>query len=93
MIPWGPYRSLRNRGFEYPADLIVRHAVCNETHKIATRFCPDQKRRSSSLARSCRARAPCMDGPKSRTLGTSSGFEDRSQNEEDVEQPAENARR
>ena len=39
-----PYRSLRNRGFEYPADLVVRHAVCNETHKIATRFCPDQKK-------------------------------------------------
>ena len=38
-----PYRSLRNRGFEYPADLVVRHAVCNDTHEIATRFCPDQE--------------------------------------------------
>ncbi len=38
-----PYRSLRNRGFEYPADLVVRRAVCNESNKIATRFCPDQR--------------------------------------------------
>ena len=39
-----PYRGLRRRGFEYPADLVVRHAVCNETNKIATRFCPAQKK-------------------------------------------------
>ncbi len=38
-----PYRSLRNRGFEYPEDLVMRRAVCNHTHKIATRFCPDQR--------------------------------------------------
>ena len=38
-----PYRSLRNRGFEYPEDLVVRRAVCNDTYKIATRFCPDQR--------------------------------------------------
>ena len=39
-----PYRSLRNRGFEYPRDLVVRRAVCNDTHKIATRFCPNQRK-------------------------------------------------
>ena len=39
-----PYRSLRNRGFEYPGDLVVRRAVCNDTHKIATRFCPNQRK-------------------------------------------------
>lgn len=38
-----PYRGLSNRGFEYPADLVVHRAVCNDTHKIATRFCPDQR--------------------------------------------------
>lgn len=38
-----PYRSLRNREFEYPADLVVRHAVCDDTYKIATRFCPNQR--------------------------------------------------
>jgi penicillin-binding protein 1A len=38
-----PYRSLRNRGFEEPEDLVVRRAVCNDSNKIATRFCPDQK--------------------------------------------------
>ena len=39
-----PYRGLRKRGFEYPADLVVRHAVCNETNKIAIRFCPERKK-------------------------------------------------
>ncbi|MCE2448775.1 MAG: PBP1A family penicillin-binding protein [Candidatus Latescibacteria bacterium] len=38
-----PYRSLRNRRFEYPENLVVRHAVCNDSYKIATRFCPDQR--------------------------------------------------
>ena len=38
-----PYRSLRNRGFDEPEDLVVRRAVCNDSYKIATRFCPDQK--------------------------------------------------
>ena len=38
-----PYRSLRNRGFDEPEDLVVRRAVCNDSDKIATRFCPDQK--------------------------------------------------
>ncbi len=39
-----PYRSLSNRGFEYPADLVVRRAVCNDSNKIATRFCPNQRK-------------------------------------------------
>lgn len=38
-----PYRSLSSRGFEYPEDLVVHRAVCNDTHKIATRFCPEQR--------------------------------------------------
>ena len=38
-----PYRSLRNRGFKYPEDLVVRRAVCSDSYKIATRFCPNQK--------------------------------------------------
>ena len=38
-----PYRSLRKRGFEYPEDLVVRRAVCKDSNKIATRFCPDQQ--------------------------------------------------
>ncbi len=38
-----PYRSLRKRGFEYPENLVVYRAVCNDSYKIATRFCPDQK--------------------------------------------------
>lgn len=39
-----PYRSLRNRGFEYPENLVVRRAVCNNSNKIATRFCPNQRK-------------------------------------------------
>ena len=39
-----PYRSLRNRGFEYPEDLVERREVCNDTNKIATRFCPNQRK-------------------------------------------------
>ena len=38
-----PYRSLRNRGFEEPEDLVVHRAVCSDSYKIATRFCPNQK--------------------------------------------------
>lgn len=37
------YRGLSSRGFEYPEDLVVHRAVCNDTHKIATRFCPEQR--------------------------------------------------
>lgn len=37
------YRGLKSRGFEYPEDLVVHRAVCNDTHKIATRFCPEQR--------------------------------------------------
>ena len=38
-----PYRSLRNKGFEYPAELVEYRAVCDDTNKIATRFCPHQR--------------------------------------------------
>ena len=37
-----PYRGLDNHGFDYPETLVERLAVCNETYKMATRFCPDQ---------------------------------------------------
>ena len=37
-----PYRSLEDHGFDYPEDLVERLAVCNDTHKMASRFCPDQ---------------------------------------------------
>ena len=37
-----PYRGLDNHGFDYPEILVERLAVCNETYKMATRFCPDQ---------------------------------------------------
>ncbi|MCH2660754.1 PBP1A family penicillin-binding protein [bacterium] len=37
-----PYRGLNNHGFDYPETLVERLAVCNETYKMATRFCPDQ---------------------------------------------------
>lgn len=37
-----PYRSLQDHGFDYPEDLVERLAVCKDTHKMATRFCPTQ---------------------------------------------------
>ena len=37
-----PYRGLDNHGFDYPETLVEPLAVCNETNKMATRFCPDQ---------------------------------------------------
>jgi len=37
-----PYRSLEDHGFDYPEDLVERLAVCNDTHKMASLFCPDQ---------------------------------------------------
>ncbi len=37
-----PYRNLKDRDFEYPEDLVLRLEVCSNTHKIATRFCPNQ---------------------------------------------------
>ena len=70
-----PYRSLRNRGFEYPENLVVRRAVCNDTTRSPLAFVPISERSSSSLAKSCRVRAPYMGGPKSRPPGASRGFE------------------
>ncbi|MFL2542910.1 MAG: hypothetical protein ACJ0UT_13295, partial [Candidatus Latescibacterota bacterium] len=37
-----PYRSLQDHGFDYPEDLVERLEVCKDTHKMATRFCPNQ---------------------------------------------------
>ena len=36
------YRSLEDHDFDYPEDLVERLAVCNDTHKMASLFCPDQ---------------------------------------------------
>ena len=36
------YRSLGDHSFEYPEDLVVRLAICNDTYKMVTRFCPNQ---------------------------------------------------
>jgi len=37
-----PYRDLVNEKFDYPEDLVDRLPVCNETHKLATRYCPEK---------------------------------------------------
>ncbi|MFH1566454.1 MAG: PBP1A family penicillin-binding protein [Gemmatimonadota bacterium] len=36
------YRSRANVRFEYPEGLLVRRAVCEESHKLATKYCPRQ---------------------------------------------------
>ena len=37
-----PYRSLAEETFEYPEDLVSHLAVCEDTHKLATKWCPHQ---------------------------------------------------
>ena len=37
-----PYWRLAGEAFDYPEDMIDRLAICNDTHKLATRYCPDQ---------------------------------------------------
>ena len=36
-----PYASQRHDDFAYSEDLVVRLPVCTETHKLASRFCPE----------------------------------------------------
>jgi penicillin-binding protein 1A len=38
-----PYRREANEGFDYPDDLVVRLPVCQDSHKLATRYCPRQR--------------------------------------------------
>ena len=37
-----PYRRLRGDRFDYPEDLVEYRAVCEDTHRLATRYCPNQ---------------------------------------------------
>ncbi len=52
-----PYKSRRQVDFEYPEDLVEYRAVCDDTHALATRYCPNQSRdlfiRSNALPATC----------------------------------------
>ena len=37
-----PYRSRAGETFDYPEDLVVELPVCNDTYKLAGKYCPDQ---------------------------------------------------
>ncbi len=37
-----PYKGLAGDEFDYADGLVTRLPICNDTHKLATRFCPDQ---------------------------------------------------
>ncbi len=37
-----PYRREAAEGFDYPEDLVVRLPVCQDSHRLASRFCPRQ---------------------------------------------------
>ncbi len=37
-----PYSQRRAEGFEYPANLVVSLPVCEDSHRLATRYCPRQ---------------------------------------------------
>lgn len=38
-----PYRSRAGDSFEFPEDLTSRLMACEDTHKLATKYCPNQK--------------------------------------------------
>jgi len=52
-----PYKSMTGEEFEYPEGLIERLAVCTDSHKLATRFCPNQGEdifiKNEALPRAC----------------------------------------
>jgi penicillin-binding protein 1A len=35
-----PYRRHADESFDYPANLVVRLPVCDDSHRLATRYCP-----------------------------------------------------
>ena len=37
-----PYKNRRAIDFEYPDELVEYRAVCDDTHTLATRYCPNQ---------------------------------------------------
>lgn len=37
-----PYRRQRRDRFDYPEDLVEYRSVCEDTHSLATRYCPNQ---------------------------------------------------
>ena len=46
-----PYRQRRFDRFEYPEDLVEYRAVCEDTHRLATRYCPNQSSTRDRVAR------------------------------------------
>jgi len=38
-----PYRSRAREGFEFPDKLVTRLMTCEDTHTLATKYCPNQK--------------------------------------------------
>ncbi|MEC7226719.1 MAG: penicillin-binding transpeptidase domain-containing protein, partial [Candidatus Latescibacterota bacterium] len=52
-----PYKSMTGEEFEYPEGLIERLAICTDSHKLATRFCPNQGEdifiKNEALPRAC----------------------------------------
>ena len=37
-----PYRNRAGETFDYPEDLVVELSVCNDTYKLAGKYCPDR---------------------------------------------------
>jgi penicillin-binding protein 1A len=38
-----PYKKRAREEFTYPEDLVSNHPVCQDTYKLATKYCPQQK--------------------------------------------------
>lgn len=56
-----PYRRRRGDRFDYPGDLVEFRAVCEETHRLATRYCPNQSSARTWVARPG-TRAAALEG-------------------------------
>lgn len=52
-----PYRRQTAQDFDYPEELVARLPVCQDSHKLATRYCPRQREevfvRGGALPESC----------------------------------------
>ena len=64
-----PYRGLRKGKFEYPEDLVVHRAVCKDTNKIATRFCPNKKQEIFIAGEVLPSTCPLHGRPQERDSG------------------------
>ncbi|MBM3277358.1 MAG: PBP1A family penicillin-binding protein [Candidatus Handelsmanbacteria bacterium] len=67
-----PYRRDAGKGFEYSEDLVMRLPVCQDSHKLATRYCPRQQ--EELFARGGALPDPCPQHGRGGTPGRRQRF-------------------